>query len=99
MLVLLQAMEGWGTDETKLTQMICCKSPRPWHVGVIWCHMVSYSVMDSSGHHEGFFGFLFQHCFSTLHHEGDVFLRSKQMEDVNAKFKELYERPLTKGTN
>ena len=27
MVVLLQAMEGWGTDETKLTQMICCKSP------------------------------------------------------------------------
>lgn len=40
-----EAMEGWGTDETKLTQMICCKS-------------------------------------------------SKQMEDVNAKFKELYERDL-----
>ena len=25
-----QAMEGWGTDETKLTNMICCKSHCPW---------------------------------------------------------------------
>ena len=24
-----EAMEGWGTDETKLTQMICNKSPCP----------------------------------------------------------------------
>jgi len=40
-----EAMEGWGTDETKLTNMICCKS-------------------------------------------------AKQMEDVNRKFKELYERDL-----